>query len=128
MAELLGVAVADGLIELLEQRQSCFGDADLDDAAVVGHSLAGDEAPLLQAIDQTSNVGSVRDKLAGQHERWQGRGMLSSQQAEGVVLLRGQLVAEKQIVFEHPQPIVRPPEVEVALLLRRIETARGTAR
>jgi hypothetical protein len=51
MAELPLMAFADGLIELLEQRQAGVGDADLHYTAIVGQALAGDESTLFEAID-----------------------------------------------------------------------------
>ena len=65
------MALADGLLQLLEQCQPGVGDADLHDAAVVGHSLADDQAALLQPIDQPRDVRGVRDQPAGQHQRRQ---------------------------------------------------------
>jgi hypothetical protein len=59
VAQLLLVAIADGLVELLEQSQSRVGNADMDDAAVVSQAPSRDEPALLQAIDETRDVGGV---------------------------------------------------------------------
>ena len=46
-----------------------------------------------------------------------------SEQAQGVVLLGGEVIQAEQIVFDLAQPIVGAPQVEKRLLLRRIESA-----
>jgi len=127
MAELPLVTFADRLIELLEQRQAGVGDADLYDAAVVGHALTDDEAALFKAIDEARDVGGMRDELAGEDKRGECGGMFGAEQAEGVVLLRRQLVPKKKLVLDHPQAVVGPPEIQISFLLWRIETARDAA-
>src|SRR5262245_27552574 len=53
--------------------------------------------------------------------------MLGAQQAEGVVLLRGEIVPQEKLVFEHAQTVVGSPEIQVTLLLGRIKAARRSA-
>jgi hypothetical protein len=127
VAELLLMAIAHWLIELLQQRQARLRDGDLHHAAVVGHSPPRNETTLFEPIDQARDVGCVRNELSGKDQRRQRPGMLGSQEAQGVVLLSREIVPQKQFVFEHAQPIIRSPEVEITLLLGRIEAARRAA-
>jgi len=46
------------------------------------------------------------------------------EQAQCVILLCRQFVPAEEFVFEQPQPVVGSPEVEVGLLLGRIEPLR----
>ena len=126
MPELLLVALPDRLFELLEQFQAGIGNADLHDAAVVGHPLAADEVPLVEAVEHPRDVRGVRDQPRRQDERRQRARMLGLEQPEGVVLLGGQVVAGEQLVLVHSQLVVGPPQAEIRLLLRRVEmAARG---
>src|SRR5437764_1454537 len=52
VAQLADVALAQRLAQLAQQRQARRGDADADDASVVGGALALDEAALLQPVEQ----------------------------------------------------------------------------
>ena len=54
--------------------------------------------------------------------------MVAAEQAEGVVLLGGQIVAGEQLVLQRPQPVVRPPEAEKCLLFEGIEPSAGSGR
>ena len=54
--QLLQVALAHRLFQLLQQRQTRVGDTHLHHSAIVGHPLPGDQAPLLQPIDQPGDV------------------------------------------------------------------------
>ena len=115
--ELSLVALANGVVELLKQGQAGFGDADLHDAAVVGHSLADDKVALGQAIQKPGDVRGMRDEPRSQGQRGEGRRMLGPEQPQGVVLLGGELVLRKELVLEHPQAVIRPPKTEINLLL-----------
>ena len=44
-----------------------------------------------------------------------------SEQPQQVVLLRGQLEAGEEFVFDCPEPVVGPPQGKVRFLLGRIE-------
>ena len=58
MAKLLQMAFTHRLIELLQQRQARVGNANVHHAAIVGNPLPGNEAALLQAIDESRDVGA----------------------------------------------------------------------
>src|SRR5436305_185226 len=115
------MASTDLAVQLAEQGQPARGDADRDDAAVLRRTLTGDEPPPLQLVEQPGDVRGAGDEAAGQGERGERLGVPAAQQAQGVVLLRGEVVPPEQLVLEGPQPVVSPPEVQEGLLLRRIE-------
>src|SRR4030095_11042243 len=109
MSELHLVALANWHFEFFEQSQAGLGDADLNDAAVVGHPLADDKASFGKSIQNTRDVRVVRNEPRSEGQRGQGRGMLGLEQTQGVVLLRGQVVLRKELVLEHAEAVVRPP-------------------
>jgi hypothetical protein len=69
MPELAYMAIADLLVELIEQGYAAFGDSDLHDAAILGDALAINQAALDQTIDETGDIGSSRDKPCGKMKR-----------------------------------------------------------
>ena len=122
MAELAAVALAERLAHLAQQGQPRLGDADVDDAAVVGRPVALDQAALLQLVEQAGDVRGARDEPAGQVQRADLVRVVAGQQPQGVVLLRRQVVAAEQFFFQGAQPVVGPPQAEEDLLLQRIKT------
>src|SRR5581483_2401292 len=68
------------------------------------------------------------DEAGCQGERGQRPRVAPAQQPQGVVLLGGEAVPAEQVVFQGPQPVVGPPEVEEGLLLRRIEATSASGR
>jgi hypothetical protein len=50
MTELPAVALADRVAQLAQKSDTRFRNADADDAAVVGRSIALDEAALFQSV------------------------------------------------------------------------------
>ena len=53
--------------------------------------------------------GARETEPGGQGQRGQFAVALAAQQPQGVVLLRRQVVAAEQLLFEHVQPVVRAP-------------------
>jgi hypothetical protein len=111
MTELLGVAIANRLIECFEERKAGFRDAHLHDAAIIGHSVPGDQLSLFEAVYQPRDVGRVGNEFPREDESRQGSGMLSSQKPQGVVLLARQIVLLEQLVFPHSKTVVGSPKV-----------------
>jgi hypothetical protein len=72
VAELLGVAVANRLVEGFEKGEASFGDADLHDAAVVGHSLSSDQFTVFKAVNEPRDVGRVGHQFSREDESRQG--------------------------------------------------------
>src|SRR5262245_57347717 len=110
VAELAGVAAADRLAQLVQQGEAGVGEADVDDAAVVGGAVARHEAALLQLVQQAGDVRGARHQPGGEVERAQLAGVDAAQQAQGVVLLRGQVEAGEQLVLQGAQAVVGAPQ------------------
>ena len=111
------MALADRFIQLLKQGEAGLGDADLHDAAIVGHSLAHHEPAFCQPIQEPSDIRGVRNQPRCQRESRQSRRMLGPEQPQGVILLGSQFVLREELVLKHPQAVVCPPEAEINLLL-----------
>ena len=125
VAELPGMAGADFVLQLFEQSEAGSGDTHLDHSAVVGHAAAGDEAALVELVEQPSDIGGPRDEPAGEGQGGQRGGMLGAEESEGVVLLGGEVEAGEQVVFDGAEAVVGPPEVEEGGLLGGVESGGG---
>lgn len=126
--KLTGMAVANRLAHFVQEGQAHGRDADANNAAIVGRPVADDEAALLQLVEQPGDVGSPADETTGQVERPHGTRPFAAEQAEGVVLLRRQVVPGEQFVLERPQAIISPPEVEERFLFERVEAFARSGR
>jgi hypothetical protein len=121
VAELAAVAVAHHLGQLVEQDEPARRDLHLHQAPVLFVPLPRDQPALVQAVEQAGDVGRARDQPAGQGQRRQRLGVNGAEQAQGVVLLRGQPDAGEELVLQHPQPVIGAPQIEERFLLGRIE-------
>jgi hypothetical protein len=121
VTELLVVAFADLVSQLIEQFRARCRDPDFDDAAILGPALPLDKLPLFEAVEQAGHVRRPRNEPRAKRERGNGAGLRSAQQAQGVVLLRREIVLLEQLLFERLEAVVGPPEVEVGFLFRRVE-------
>ena len=65
MAELPLMASAERLPQLTQKRQPSGGDADVDDAAIVGRPNALYETAFLELVEQPRNVRRARNEPAG---------------------------------------------------------------
>lgn len=128
VAKLPRVALADRFLQIAQEGDSRDGDANTDDAAVVGGAVALDQAPFYQFIKQAGDIGSARYEPAGQVERADFSRVFATEQAQGVVLLRSQVMDGEQLVFERPQSVVRAPQAQEGLLFERVEVATGLCR
>lgn len=127
MPQLPLVALTDRGIQLGEQFEPRVGDADQNDPAIVFQPQPRDQAAVFELVEQSGDVRRAGDESARKAEGGQPLGASAAEQAQGVVLLGRQVVLAEQLVFEHAQAIIRPPEIEECLLLQRIEMADGTA-
>src|SRR5687767_2273744 len=110
MAELPGVTFIQRLAQRVQQLDARRSNADADDAAIVGRALARYQAALLQFVEQTRDIRCATDETGCEVKSAYWCWVIAAEQAEGVVLLRRQVVLHEQLVFQGPQSIVRPPE------------------
>ena len=96
------VAFADFGVEGVEQDDAAVGDADVDDAAVIGRAFAIDEIAVGEFVDQTGDIRGAGDESGGKVERGDFFGPGCAKEAEGVVLLGGEIMAGEEFVFEQP--------------------------
>ena len=92
MAELAGMTVVYGLIELLEQPQTFRSDARFDDTPVVLLALSGDPAVFFHAIEQAGHIGVAGNHALGDPTAGKAIGFGAPQDAQDVVL-RGRKTA-----------------------------------
>lgn len=123
VAELLSVADTEWFVQLVHQSDTGRGDADMDDAPVLGGPIARDEATLLQFVEQAGDVRGAGDEAGGEIESAQRAGMFAAQQAQRVVLLRRQIVAAEQVILQGAKAVVGAPQAEERLLFQGIEAA-----
>src|SRR5262249_9067528 len=83
------------------------------------------EATLLQLVEQARDVRGPRDQPAGQVQRADRSGMGSGQQAQGVVLLCGEVMLAEQLFLQDAEAVVGTPQVEEDFLLDRVKRTAG---
>ena len=121
MAQLASATRLHCQLHFFQQRRSGRRDPHLDDAAVVGPSLAMDQPPPFEAIEQPGDVGGPRNQPGTDRERGERRRSRFVEQAQGVVLLGRQFNLGKDLLFNRFEAVERAPEIQVGLLLERIE-------
>ena len=94
----------------------------MNDAAIVRGAIALDEAAPFELVEHPRNVGSTADEPRGEIERANGVWLLALEQTKRVVLLRGEFIACKEIVFKRLQAVVGSPESQERLLFQGIES------
>ena len=112
-------------IEFLQQRQAIRGDAHLHDAAVFRQAFAFDEFAFGEFIQHPRDIGCARHQARRQGEGRKSSGIFASQQPQDVVLLRSDIEALKQVIFQDPEPVVGPPEDEECFLRQRVKSPRA---
>lgn len=121
VTELLGGAGQHRCIEVLEKLRTGVGQRDLDDPAVVVAPLAAHESARFELVDEPRHVGRSRNELSSEGERGHTPRRGGTEQAERVILLGGKLMTLKQLILERFEFVVRSPQIEEGLLLKRIE-------
>jgi hypothetical protein len=115
------MALPKRLAELAQQREPGLGYTDLHDAPIVRGPSAVDQSALLELVEKPGDVRRTRHEPAGQVQRSDHAGVGACQKAQGVVLLRREVISAKECLFEGAQAIVGPPQAEEDLLLQGIE-------
>lgn len=128
MPQLSLVTLLKRLGDLPQQRQPRLGDADEHSPPILGGSAPNDESPFFKLIKHSGHIGRSRNQLVHEAQSRHGAGMSGSEQTQQVVLLGGQFELGEKAVFERAEAVVRPPQGEIRLLLRGIESAYRMAR
>jgi hypothetical protein len=101
MAELALVKLANRLIETFQNGEAGGSYTCLDDTAVVGLALAGDEAALLHAIEKAGHIRVVGNHALADRAAGQAFGLRAAKDAENVVLSSRKAVGfQKLFSFE----------------------------
>jgi hypothetical protein len=96
VADLAPMEVANGAIEAGEQPESLGSDVDEDATPVGVLAAAGDEAALIEPVEETGDVGVAGDHAGGDLAAEEAVGG-AAQDAEDVVLVGGEVVVFEEL-------------------------------
>ena len=96
VADLAPMEVANGAIEAGEQPESLGSDVDEDATPVGVLAAAGDEAALIEPVEETGDVGVAGDHAGGDLAAEEAVGG-AAQDAEDVVLVGGEFLGLEQV-------------------------------
>lgn len=122
MAELLVVTSSDAVRQLIEQFDPDGCDRNLHDASVFGPSLAFDEFPLFEPIEQPGHIGRAGNEPRSERERRNRPRLRSAEQSQRVVLLGREIVLLEQPFLDRLEAVIGAPQEKIGLLFRRVET------
>ena len=117
MPQLPTMRFAERSIHLGKQHESRFGDSDLNPPAIVSGSFSIDESSLGQLVEHPRDVRSFGNQTLPQSKCRDSFGVSSPQEAEDVVLLRGEAIRNEEFVLDRPKAIIGPPEIQIRFLL-----------
>src|ERR1051325_5972775 len=122
MPKLTNMALQDRLVQITQESQPRLGDTDHHNPAILGRTIALDQAALFEFVEKAGDVWGARDQPASQVQRGNLAGMLAAQKPPGVVLLGCQIMLAKELVLQRTQPIVGAPQVQEDLLFQGVES------
>jgi hypothetical protein len=125
MSELLGVAVPEWGRDLGEELKSLLGNTHQNRPSVPWLTRPGDEPADLEFVEHPCDVRGPGDEAVGEGEGRDWGHVIRAEQPKQIVLLRGQVKAAKQLIFQGPEPVVGSPQIQERFLLRRIEPSQG---
>lgn len=121
VTKLITATTSHVVREPIDDRAAHGRYRDLDHSPTLGTPPSTHEAPPLELVEHPRHVRGPRDEFRPERRGRQRTRLHRSKHTEGVVLLRAESMTREDTLFEFPQTVIGPPELEIGLLLERVE-------
>lgn len=121
VTKLITATTSHVVRESIDDRAAHGRYRDLDHSPTLGTPPSTHEAPPLELVEHPRHVRGPRDEFRPERRGRQRTRLHRSKHTEGVVLLRAESMTREDTLFEFPQTVIGPPELEIGLLLERVE-------